>query len=79
MSRVYVLAGDHEQADEWIRRQNDNPSWPWATEFVNLSRPEQLRSVHCCRVVTTGTAQERADWPEFERLLKERAFTWNER
>lgn len=67
---IYVVGQFDHEADTYIREQNGVASR--CTEFVNLSRPEQLRGTRGATVVTVGTFAMRRDLVEWRRMFKER-------
>ena len=74
---VWVIGGNANEAEEFIRDQNDSRDWPKDTEFVNVTRPEQLMGVkRGTTVVTLGRFDRHPDVVRFERLISERSLRW---
>lgn len=73
--RVFVIGRSAEEAEEFIRRQND-ACWPGCTEFVTVTRTHQLIGLRHPTVVTLDGFVERRDADDFAKLILERGGPW---
>ena len=64
---IYILAFNYNEAKDYIRRQNQNPS-----DYIILNRPEQLQGTTNPKVVFTQNAYRRPDYNDFFDMYKTR-------
>lgn len=62
---IFIIAGNHQQADDWLRNPAANTALThhslYGQEVRYVSRVEQLRGASCAALVFTGTWNQRKD------------------
>ena len=74
MSKIFVIAGNRAEADDWIKsnlekRKNSGETTLSWSEYVFVSGPEQLRGWNEPHGVFIGTWKERKDMEEIFQML----------
>ena len=73
---VYVIGRTAAEAEEFIRKQNDSRAWPDCTEFVTVTRPEQLLGLRHPTVVTLEGFVQRRDSDQMANLILNSGGPW---
>lgn len=74
MSKTFVIAGNHEQARNWIKQNitdyaNTHGAWRSLSDYIAVSGPEQLKGYSDPHGVFIGNWYERKDIREILTIL----------